>query len=276
MIKLSEVKNKCSEGRFFSYDDWRDKIFVPPSIILVWIFVNLKISGNSVSILSGLLAIVCGVLISSTNSYLILIGSFGYMIFYLLDYVDGGVARYNDKDGIGGQYVDWIMHVIVSIGMTTGIFIGALQSSDLWIIPFGILCVISSALTFDKYAFAWFSISMYYQQNKLKGNSKKEIIIVNEMDKENFFIKLIRNFSTLIFHENYTFFIYPILALLNIYLSEFFDFRLLIVIYGGLIYFPFSLWDIIRISKSNKIDKMYNKTFIKNEKPNLPNDHFFV
>ena len=32
MIKYKDVKNKCSEGRFFSYDDWRDKLFVPPSI----------------------------------------------------------------------------------------------------------------------------------------------------------------------------------------------------------------------------------------------------
>ena len=44
---------------------------------------------------------------------------------------------------------------------------------------------------------------------------------------------------------------------------------------GALIYFPFNIWDIIRISKSKVIDNMYNKTFIKKDLPDLPNDHFF-
>ncbi len=275
MIKYSEVKNRCSEGRFFSYDNWRDKLFVPPSIVLVWVFLNLRLSGNFVSILSGLIAVFCGGLIASLDPVLILIGSFGYIIFYLLDYVDGGVARFNGKSGIGGQYVDWIMHVIVTVGMTTGIFLGATQTTGFWIIPFGIFCVVSSALTFDKYSFAWFAISMYYQQNKLKGNSKKDIEIKKNTKKLNPFAKIIRGLSLIIFHENFTIFTYPILAIFNIYFSEYFDFRVVIVLWGALIYFPFNIWDIIRISKSNIIDNMYNKTFIKKDLPNLPNDHFF-
>ena len=44
--------------------------------------------------------------IFSEEVLLILIGSFGMnVIFLFLDYVDGGVARYNGKSGIGGQYV---------------------------------------------------------------------------------------------------------------------------------------------------------------------------
>jgi len=275
MIKYKDVKNKCTEGRFFSYDDWRDKLFVPPSIILVWVFLNLRLSGNFVSILSGLLAIFCGVLIATNDPILILTGSFGYVVFYLLDYVDGGVARFNGSAGIGGQYVDWIMHNIVTIGMTTGIFIGSLHTTDSWIIPLGILCVVSSALTYDKYSFAWFAISMYYQQNKSKGKHEEKIEIKNNTLKSNIFVKIIRGLSLLIFHENYTIITYPVLAIFNIYFSEYIDFRVIIVIWGALIYFPFNIWDIIRISKSKIIDNMYNKTFLKEDLPDLPNDHFF-
>ena len=91
----------------------------------------------------------------------------------------------------------------------------------------------------------------------------------------NLFTKIIRGLSLIIFHENFTIFTYPILAIFNIYFSEYFDFRVVIVLWGALIYFPFNIWDIIRISKSNIIDNMYNKTFIKKDLPNLPNDHFF-
>ena len=246
MIKYKDVKKKCAEGRFFPYDDWRDKLFVPPSIVLVWVFLNLRLSGNFVSIFSGLLAILCGILIANNDPILILIGSFGYVVFYLLDYVDGGVARFNGSAGIGGQYVDWIMHNIVAIGMTTGIFIGSLQTTGSWIIPLGILCIVSSALTYDKYSFAWFAISMYYQQNKSKGKHEEKIEIKKNNVKSNLFIKIIRGFSLLIFHENFTIVTYPLLAIFNIYFSECIDFRVVIVFWGALIYFPFNIWDIIR------------------------------
>ena len=85
--------------KVFSYDDWRDKIFVPPSIFLTWLFVNLRISANIVSI-SGVFAVTGGIMLTSENKYIALIGSFGYMVYYLLDYVDGGVARYNGNIGV--------------------------------------------------------------------------------------------------------------------------------------------------------------------------------
>ena len=88
-ITYQQVKDKCTNGRFFSYDSIQDKIFVPPSIFLVWVFLRLGFSGNGVSVLSGLFAIIGGVLIASNEPMFIFIGSFGYMAFYLLDYVDG-------------------------------------------------------------------------------------------------------------------------------------------------------------------------------------------
>ena len=51
---FKQVKEKCVAGRFFSYTDWFDKIFVPPSIYLVWISVNLKISANVISWISAI------------------------------------------------------------------------------------------------------------------------------------------------------------------------------------------------------------------------------
>ena len=123
IVAFKTVKYKCKEGRFFPYNDWRDRFFVPPSIILVWFFINLKISGNMVSYLSGLVAIAGGILIASQDKFLIVLGSFCYMIYYLLDYVDGGVSRFNGTSGIGGQYVDWLMHTVSSLGIFIGLFL---------------------------------------------------------------------------------------------------------------------------------------------------------
>ena len=61
------------------------------------------------------MAILGGILIASNNSWLVFVGSFGYMMFYLLDYVDGGVARVQNKSGIGGQFIDLIMHLVSGV-----------------------------------------------------------------------------------------------------------------------------------------------------------------
>ena len=188
-ITYQQVKDKCTKGRFFSYDSIQDKIFVPPSIFLVWVFLRLGFSGNGVSVLSGLFAIIGGVLIASNEPMFIFIGSFGYMAFYLLDYVDGGVARYNDKSGAGGQYMDWIMHVVSCVSIMTGLFIGAFSNTGLWLIPFGVLAVVASALSFDRYSFAWFAICMHRQQLTSKGTANKPLKEVKNIKKNLHYLK---------------------------------------------------------------------------------------
>ena len=277
MISYKEVKEKCVFGRFFPYDDWRDKVFVPPAIFLTWVFVNTGISANVVSLISGLFAVLGGIMLTSENNYIVLIGSFGYMIYYLLDYVDGGVARFNGNIGVGGQYIDWIMHVVSSISIFTGIFIVAYNIEGDWIVPFGLLTLVSVSLNLDKYSFAWFSISMYFQQEQEKNFPyKPQPITISNINKpRGKILKIFRKLSTFLFHENYVIFYLPLLTLLTLFIPfTLIDFRVIIILFGGLINFPIVMIDIFRISKNSRIDNSYNKLFFESKKPNLPNDHF--
>ena len=273
-ITYQQVKDKCTNGRFFSYDSIQDKIFVPQSIFLVWVFLKLGFSGNGVSILSGFLAIIGGVLIASNDPVFIFIGSFGYMAFYLLDYVDGGVARFNDKSGAGGQYMDWIMHVVSCVSIMTGLFIGAFSNTGLWLIPFGVLAVVASALSFDRISFAWFAICMHRQQLTSKGTANKPLKEVKNIKKKSLFFRALLKICGLIFHENYLIFSLPIVAFLNFYIFDFLDLRVVFIILGGVLYFPIMLYDIWRLASSGIVDVAYNKLFFSKEKPNLPDDHF--
>ena len=275
---FKEVKAKCIEGRFFPYDNWRDKIFVPPSIFLIWIFVRLKWSGNSVSYLSGFFAIIGGILLATQNKTLIFIGSFGYAIFYLFDYVDGGVSRFNKSSGISGQYIDWLMHSISSIAIFSGIFYGALSNHTIWLVPFGILTLIACSLNLDKHSFAWFSICMHYQQECVKEIHIIPVPIIenNFKKKSNFVFKLVRLISNFFFHENYAIFIIPIFAFINIFITDSnINFRVLFLLIGGVFFFPNVLIDIWRLSKNKSIEKRYNELFIENKTPILPEEHFF-
>ncbi len=274
-VTFKSVSLVCHEERFFAYDDWRDRLFVPLATFLVWVFVRLGWSGNAVTLLSGVFSVLGGVLIASDEPFMVLIGSFGYMIFYLLDYVDGGVARYNKKSGIGGQYFDWIMHVVSSIAIVLGLFIGALNVTGDWIIVFGILAVIASALLFDRHAFAWFSICMYHQQNQVKGCEDNWSGLDYKPRKESIVNRGFRYLALGLFHENYAIFLLPILATIHYFFtSELIDFRVVLILIGGLVYFPVMLYEIWKLNVDGRVDNAYQKIFIDKSMPNLPDDHF--
>jgi len=277
----AEVKQACIDERFFAYNDWRDKLFVPPSFFLVWLFVKLNWSGNAVSWLSGCVTILGGILLTSRNHFLVLLGSLSYILFYYLDYVDGGVARYRKTSGIGGQYTDWIMHVISSVSISSGIFVGAFASTgSYWLVPFGLLYILASILQWDRFSMGWWSICMYRQQHQCKGiacefTGKDAATSVKHKTRSYFFWKLIRIASTLLFHENYMIFHLPLLAVFAVVVPGHLpDFRIVLTVLGGSMYFLFVIHEIVQISSNRRLDAAYNRLFDIADKPDLPDDHF--
>lgn len=272
---IKQVKEKCMEGRFFSYTDWFDKIFVPPSIYLVWVSVNLRISANVISWVSAFFAIFAAILFSSQNSIFIFLGSLFYLLYYLLDYVDGSVARFNQTQGVSGQYMDWIMHVISSTAIMSGLAIGAINASGFWLVPFSIIAIIASVLTYARHSMAWFAIIMENQQKRSKGIIKDISFKMTKKRKESIVYDFIRKCVCKFYHEETLLFLLPLLALLHLYITHaYLDFRVLLIIGAGAFYFPVMLIEIHRLASNNKIPEAYNKLFISSEKPILPDDHF--
>ncbi len=273
---LSEVKIKCTEERFFSYSDWFDVVFVPLSIYLVWLCVNLKISANLVSWISAFFAIWGAILISSQNPIYIIIGSFFYLTYYLFDYVDGSVSRFNETAGISGQYMDWIMHIISSSAIMSGIAIGALNSSGNWLIPFCILSIVASILTYSRHSMAWFSIIMENQQRRSMSLDNEITFNTYSSVKDSFIYDFIRKCVCKFYHEETLLFSLPILASLHYFITyTYIDFRVLLIIGGGLLYFPIIVIEIHKLASGKKIPEAYYKLFKSSKKPVLPDDHFF-
>ena len=79
-------------------------------------------SANQVTILSGLIAILGGFLISFESIYITLIGGLCFHIFAILDMSDGEVARYRGQGGVEGHYLDWFMHFITPTALVMGLF----------------------------------------------------------------------------------------------------------------------------------------------------------
>jgi len=278
-VTLDEIKKKCSEERYFAYDSLQDRMFVPLALHLVWLFVRLGVSGNAVSWLSALVAVLGAFLLTSSDSLVILIGSFGYILWYLLDYVDGAVARFNGKGSVTGQYVDWIMHVIAHVAIIAGIAIGAMKSVGPWIYPFAILGIVAAGLAYAKFSMAWFAICMEQQQRRASGHDVQngaKTEIVGAPDRLWSLFDYIRRLAVLIFHENWLILTLPLLAT-----AQFFqvfgaiDFRVVFTIIAGSLYFPVQVLEIHRLVITKRIQRGYSELFSPDHIPGLPNDHFF-
>jgi phosphatidylglycerophosphate synthase len=275
-LSLKEIKDKCIEDRFFEYDSWQDRLFVPPAIYVSWVCLRVGISGNAVSWISGLVAVIGGYLLTFKDSSIVLAGSLGYILWYFLDYVDGAVARLNEKGSVAGQYIDWMMHVISHVAIVSGIALGALSSVGNWILPFVILGIIAACLPYARFSMAWFSICMEQQQRRVKGLAvEMNHDFTAPPKKYGYCYKYIRGLSIVIFHENYLIFTLPIFALLEL-LNVFvlFDLRVIFTVLAGTLYFFVQVLEIHRLVVNNKIQKAYAELFSPNHKPNLPDDHF--
>ena len=269
--KIKAAKNL----RFYEYSDFRDKFFIVLANPLAYLFYNLGLQANTVTLISGLISILGGIFLTSTNRWLVFGGSLCIPIFYLLDYVDGIIARLNKKNSVGGNYIDLIMHQVVAISISLGIFVGALKSVGEFIIPFGFFSVIASSFLLSRFSIGWFSIIFKFFEQKSK-HKLKPIFLKDKIKKKNILISIILRLGALLFHEDYAIFSLPIIFFLNIFLHKylFFDVRAFITIYGAVILFPSILLDIIYFS-NNKLDSNFNNLIDKEIEPDLPDILYF-
>lgn len=274
---VKEIKEISIRDRYFPYETWVDHIFSPLSPYIAWVFIKLNISGNGVSWISGFIAIVGAILIATESPTLIFIGSFGYMLFYQLDYVDGAVARFNKKTGVGGQYIDFIMHVISNIAIISGLAFGAISQFGSPMYPFAILAMVASGLSSARHSTAWFAIVMEQQKRKAKGlNVLSEEPKWIEYKEPHIAYECIRKFTSLVFSEAHLIFILPLLAFTQLCLfTEMIDFRVLLIVFAALVYFPVTVFEIIRLTNRNGVDEAYWKLFDPKSTPSIPDDHFF-
>ena len=276
-VTIDEIKKKCSDERYFAYDSLQDRLFVPVAMYLVWLFVRIGVSGNAVSWLSALVAVLGAFLLTSSDSLVVLIGSFGYILWCLLDYVDGAVARFNGKGSVAGQYIDWIMHVIAHIAIIAGIAIGAMNSVGAWIYPFAILGIVAAGLTYAKFSMAWYAVCMEQQQRRARGldvdiEEKLEIT----PDSSWLWFEYVRRFTVIIFHENFLIFTLPVMAALQLsQVLGFIDLRVVFTVLAGVLYFPVQVLEIHRLVVTKRIQRGYSELFSSDHIPDLPNDHFF-
>ena len=247
------------EDRFYKYTRL-ELLFLPLAKLLSNFFIHLNISANVVTLLSGLFGLLGAIIFSSTNKTAILLGSFGYILYYLFDGVDGLVARSKSKSSISGMFLDMFMGPIVAISMSCSVYLGSIQSlkffgfSPIFINAIGILYLATIIIAYTRFAYVWLTIGSKIVEDRFQ---KKGTIPRREVQKRNkrpqkFFVKVI----LWVFHENFMIFAFPLIGIINFIWD--FDLRFVYPILGIILLLPSCIYDVYSFIKYDKIDEIYN------------------
>ena len=287
METISELRLICQNSRTGTKDNelglWKDflnKFYYFISIYFTWILIRLRFTANGVTILSGVIAIIGGYLISIDNRMLIIMGFILFHIFAILDMCDGEVARYNKSSSINGQFLDWFMHFIYSFGFMGGLSLYVILKVDSAALI--IIALISLAVSlFDKIitsatwtAIIWTKLRRFNNPNKLNFDEKKKSTS-HSINKIN---KLVRFLFYHLFSDHWAKLSLLILSMIDLFLYlfsfNFIDYRFLAVLYLGLCGPIYIFIRVKNIIAYNNLSKAYNRVFIYNEKPKFPDDDF--
>lgn len=113
-MNIRELKKICqkNDDEIFITDKL---IFRKLSIYVTKIFIIFNISANGATLLSLVCALIGSLLLMSNSSIKILIAFIFVFLYWVLDYVDGELARYNifngkQKPSLQGEYFDYLVH----------------------------------------------------------------------------------------------------------------------------------------------------------------------
>jgi len=157
-----------------------------------WVFVNLGISPNAITISSFFLCLI-GFYLLSQGSYLYLIwGLLFFVLFKIMDMSDGEVARIQNNLSIEGLYFDRVGHYIYSVCLGIGLGLGLyrIYQNDIYII-FGFIFTLVFVLENALHDLLRWLLKESNIKNKI--NSKKSFTKVKQSIDRNIEQKLMAN-----------------------------------------------------------------------------------
>lgn len=92
---------------------WAHLFVRPASYYLAPLFLYFRISANQVTAIGTVLLLVALGLIGTASSYsMLIVGAVLINVWFILDYVDGVVARHNATESKYGEFIDWLSGLI--------------------------------------------------------------------------------------------------------------------------------------------------------------------
>lgn len=190
--KLINMDANIDDWKFSPYNCLKARIYIEFSSIVVFFLQYTKVSPNQVTFLYVLSGILGGVLLSSDNQTLIIIGCLIIFFKGVLDWADGLLARIKEQTSSIGHILDaWgsnVGYIFFISGFTVYCYNLTNNSFYLFIL---ILFLIFKSIDFKNYLYQ----QSFYEISNKTENIESKILEKNEIKekKESFLYKFIKS-----------------------------------------------------------------------------------
>ena len=145
------------------------------SLYMTWICLNLGFSANQITVGQLIAGIVGAAAVACPHLWIGLLGLFLFQLGYLLDNIDGEIARYRRQVSLTGKYLDEVGHVTVVPLMYIGFAVGEFMRHGRWeILLFAMLAGLFS-LRLDLFAKSEVILDFARSGSNLKADFYKEV-----------------------------------------------------------------------------------------------------
>lgn len=111
---LKELNQICQKPRYREAGNWMARYLVrDAALFITWLLLHTTITANQVTLISLIIGIAGGLWLALQGDIPFLIGVFALQIWYLLDHVDGQIARYRKTASLTGRFFDFTTHHII-------------------------------------------------------------------------------------------------------------------------------------------------------------------
>jgi phosphatidylglycerophosphate synthase len=150
-VTLGELKQLCRKGARDPF--WISNIFWRPfSIYVSWLAIRLGIRANAITLTSCLFALASSFVLLTPSDVSFVVSVVCMQVFFLLDHVDGEVARFDGRNrppgtlNRAGSYFDRLVHYFQGPTFFACLGIGfAVAEQQLWWAVLGIIASIGSS-----------------------------------------------------------------------------------------------------------------------------------
>lgn len=278
---ISELRVKCQQRPEKVNLKLSKYFYRPISIYITYLFLKLNITANSVTLLSVLTAFIGSFFILLGGMVNLTIGFFCFWFFYLLDFCDGEIARYNNSNSLTGHFFELIVHYIVNILFFLSIGIKLyILTNNFYYLLFATLGVIGDNIIKLKDAVIWQTICIEKLRLSNRNDTYKEkedkyhVNIENiqkkniELNKEKnlIFQFLKKNILLSHFFANAIYLPFLITSLITLMFSLSLIFLKFLFFYTCIINIIISIKLLFETIKNNKAEKIFIKFFKTEEK----------
>ncbi|MEK6233328.1 MAG: hypothetical protein N2C14_01305 [Planctomycetales bacterium] len=134
---LRELESRCQKPRHRTTGTWPARFYARPvAARITWLILPWGISAHAVTAAALLAGFAASAAFAWGSVAGWLLGAGLLQLWYLLDHVDGQVARYRGTDSLDGVSLDYLMHHLINLAIPLGVGFGlfASQLEPLWLL----------------------------------------------------------------------------------------------------------------------------------------------